>query len=184
MKGLVFTEFLDFVEGRFGVDSVDRIIQDSELASGGSYTAVGTYDHREMVELLGNLGRQSGIPVSELLEAFGRHLFSQLASAYRRLFENISSAFDFLEHLEGYIHVEVRKLYPEAELPRFECQNSGPDRLVLVYQSGRGLADLAHGMILGCADHFGDPLEIEREDLSAGVGTHVRFTLTRQRSHP
>lgn len=29
-------------------------------------------------------------------------------------------AFQFLKNIENYIHVEVRKLYPDAELPTFE----------------------------------------------------------------
>lgn len=51
MKGMVFTEFLDFVAARFGDDMVDDIVEASPLESGGAYTAVGTYSHGEMVAL-------------------------------------------------------------------------------------------------------------------------------------
>jgi len=51
MKGVVFTEFLDMVEAKFSADMVDDIIDDAKLASGGAYTAVGTYPHSEMVAL-------------------------------------------------------------------------------------------------------------------------------------
>ena len=39
MKGIVFTEFLDFVADRYGEDTVDDIIDASELPSAGAYTA-------------------------------------------------------------------------------------------------------------------------------------------------
>lgn len=38
MKGLVFVEFVEFVEDRFSLETVDRIIEKSSLATGGAYT--------------------------------------------------------------------------------------------------------------------------------------------------
>ena len=52
MKGVVFTEFLEMVEDRFSPEMADRIIEGAELASGGVYTTVGTYDHGEMIQLV------------------------------------------------------------------------------------------------------------------------------------
>ena len=42
MKGIIFTEFLDLVEEKFGLEMVDKIIEQSNLDSGGIYTSVGT----------------------------------------------------------------------------------------------------------------------------------------------
>ena len=50
MKGLVFVEFVEFVEQEYSLEMVDRIIDNSALASGGAYTSVGVYDHREMFD--------------------------------------------------------------------------------------------------------------------------------------
>ena len=55
MKGVVFTEFVEMVEARFGLPMLDRIIEAAQLPSGGAYSAVGTYDHGEMVQLVGAL---------------------------------------------------------------------------------------------------------------------------------
>ncbi len=52
MKGMVFTEFLEMVEDRFSPEIADRIITASDLRSGGAYTAVGTYEHSEMIQLV------------------------------------------------------------------------------------------------------------------------------------
>ena len=90
------------------------------LPSGGAYTAVGTYDHGEMWSLVIELGKATGTPVPHLMHAFGEHLFHRFTVVYPVLFEKASSAFDFLQKLEGLIHAEVRKLYPDAELPRFD----------------------------------------------------------------
>ena len=40
MKGIVFTEFLDLVEEKFGLEMVDTIIEQSNLDSGGVYTPI------------------------------------------------------------------------------------------------------------------------------------------------
>ena len=90
--------------------------------------------------------------------------------------------YSLLEKVDSTIHVEVRKLYPDAELPRFKCDSSEPRRLTMIYQSPRGFADFAAGLIEGCIEHFGETIDVQREDLAGGQGTHVRFSLTQQES--
>ena len=43
MKGIVFTEFLDLVEEKFGLEMVDAIISQSKLESKGVYTSIGVF---------------------------------------------------------------------------------------------------------------------------------------------
>jgi hypothetical protein len=83
-----------------------------------------------------------------------------------------------LKTIDNHIHVEVRKLYPDAELPVFEYQQPDEDHLILTYNSPRGFADFALGLIEGCIQHFGDTVEIERKDLSDGAGQRVEFSMT------
>lgn len=179
MKGVVFTEFLTMVEDRFSLATVEEIIEKAQLPSHGVYTSVGTYPVEEMVSLVSQLAAKTGIPIPDLLKAFGRHLLSRFVVGYPGFFSSHRSALDFLMAVEGHIHVEVRKLYSDAELPRFLCERPSPDRLILHYRSPRGLADLAEGLITGCAAHYGEKLELQREDLSSGRGQNVRFHIRR-----
>ncbi|MGE0483813.1 MAG: heme NO-binding domain-containing protein [Gammaproteobacteria bacterium] len=179
MKGMVFTEFLDMVEQQHSAALVDDIIDACELPSGGAYTAVGTYDHREMVDLVVELSRRLDTPVPDLLQAFGTHLFGRFVAAYPHFFTDVDSAFALLHGIEDVIHKEVRKLYPEAELPRFETAYDGPDRLVMVYRSPRHMEDLAEGLIRACIAHYGESVQLERTSLDEGDGASVRFVLTR-----
>ena len=73
----------------------------------------------------------------------------------------------------------VKKLYPDAELPTFDCSRT-EHSLTMLYRSPRCLAALAEGLIQGCADHFREPIEIVTEDLSSGKGEVVRFTITKR----
>ncbi|QJD85402.1 heme NO-binding domain-containing protein [Cohnella herbarum] len=175
MKGMVFTSFLEMVENKFSLDLVDQIIEASHLPSGGSYTSVGTYHHNEMIELVVQLGERTGIPLPDLIRTFGEYLFTQLIGMYPQFVQEHATAFSFLQKVDNYIHVEVRKLYPDAELPAFEYETSEPGTLVMIYRSSRPFADLAEGLILGCVQHYGEHIEIKREDLAEGTAT--RFVL-------
>jgi len=163
MKGLVFTEFLVLVDEKFSPETCERMIGMSVLPSGGAYTSVGTYDAGEMLSLVSSLSTVTAIPVPDLLKGFGRHLFSRFVSAFPAFFKGVGSALEFLPRVEDYIHVEVKKLYPDAELPTFSCAVPEPGTLVMTYRSGTNLPDLAEGLIRGCIAHFGDPVSVRRE---------------------
>ncbi|MCA9671820.1 MAG: heme NO-binding domain-containing protein [Myxococcales bacterium] len=180
MKGVVFTEFLEMVEDRFSPDMVDTIIEGAELGSGGVYTTLGTYDYGEMVRLVTQLAEATGAEVPALLHAFGVHLFGRFTVAHPHFFKEGSTAFEFLAGVNDYIHVEVRKLYADAELPVFEHDDSKPDTLVMLYRSSRPFGDLAEGLIQGCIKHFGEHIDVQRENLESEPKTVVRFTLTKK----
>jgi hypothetical protein len=184
MKGMVFTEFLEMVEVKFSPEVADQIIERANLRSGGIYTSVGTYDHGEMIELVSCLSKETGIPPAELVRSFGIYLFGRFHAMFPIYFEGVSSSFGFLQRIEDYIHVEVRKLYPEAELPSFACNTPEPGCLRLTYRSTRPFAALAEGLIRGCVDYYGETVDIETEDLSGGAGTAARFLLTRRDAPP
>jgi hypothetical protein len=179
MKGVVFTEFLDMVEAKFSADMVDDIIDDAKLASGGAYTAVGTYPHAEMVALGVALAQRSGLSLPDLLRSFGEHLFGRFAVVYPAFFEGVEDSFSFMAGIEEIIHAEVLKLYPDAELPRFVVEAHDDRQLVLLYDSGRHFEDLAEGLIRGCAAHFRERIEVMRETIGSGEGRRERFTMRR-----
>ncbi|MGJ8676376.1 MAG: heme NO-binding domain-containing protein [Akkermansiaceae bacterium] len=164
MKGIIFTEFLTMVEQAHGLDLVDTIIEKSDLPSGGAYTAVGTYPHTEIVSLVVNLSEETQTEVPDLLKAFGQYLFHKLAQYYPAFVDNTSDPLDFLEQVENYIHVEVRKLYPDADLPTFECSRPrSPNELHMVYHSNKHMEDVCEGLIRGSLEHFKSSATVDRE---------------------
>jgi len=179
MKGVVFTEFLEMVEETFGYDTVDKIIEQSTLPSEGIYTATGTYDHAEIVQLVSNLSTLTDMEVSALLKAFGRYLFDTFYKNYPVFFKKCDSAFSFLESIDNHIHVEVRKLYPEATLPTFNTQVD--DRqMTMEYRSERKMADLAEGLIEKSMEHWEEtPYTIHKKSLD-DQGEIVLFTIVKQ----
>jgi predicted hydrocarbon binding protein len=179
MKGMVFTEFLEMVENIYGFTTADRIISESALGSNGIYTAVGTYPHGEMLTIVSKLSDITGESISSLFYNFGKHLFSRFHDMYPSFFSDNLNSLDFLEAIENYIHPEVIKLYPDAELPGFVTSRKSENVLEMEYTSKRRMHDFAEGLIAGCADHFNEPLLIEKEDVS-GDGSRVKFIITRR----
>src|SRR5262245_13765039 len=158
------------VEARFTPEVADRMITAAAVPSDGAYTAVGTYDYHELIQLVAQLSRLTGIPSPKLVHTFGVHLFGRFVVAYPALFAGVTSAFSFLERIEEHIHGAVCKLYPDAELPMFVCDTATPGRLSMLYRSSRPFADLAEGLIAGCIAHFGEPILMHRDDIASSHG--------------
>jgi Heme NO binding. len=180
MKGMVFSTFIEMVEEKFSIDTVDQIIEEANLQSGGAYTTIGTYDHGEIIELVGRLSQHTGIPGGELIKAFGEYLFGVLVGGHPQFLKGVEDAFQFLLQVDRYIHVEVRKLYPDAQLPKFTYEQPNPSTLIMNYSSERPFADLAEGMIVGCIRHFGHDITVTREDQGEAPGLASRFTMTKK----
>ncbi len=176
MKGIVFTKFFEMIEEENDYEMVDSILEEVQPESGGSYTAVGTYSHTEMVNLVVAYAQKAGIPVDTALHKFGRYLFDVFYNNYQAFFPPDQTAFEFLRSIDGYIHIEVAKLYPDAQLPRFETEEPEPGILVMTYISERKMADLAYGLIEKTLEHFKETKSISKEILAAD-GSHVKFTI-------
>ncbi len=174
MKGIVFTELCEMIEKEFGVATLNDVIDKSDLASEGVYSAVGTYDSAELISLVTNLSEKTSIDAPKLVHAYGRYFFDVLTDKYGAFFEK-KDTFSFLKSIDDHIHVEVKKLYPDAELPKFSHSES-EDSLELKYSSPRGLSLFALGLIEKTIDHYKEDILVERKELKED-GTEVLFTL-------
>jgi len=176
MKGIVFTEFLELVEEKFGMEMVDSIIEASELESEGVYTAIGTYNFSEMLSLLTNLSERTNISIDDLLLVYGEHFFGVIERSYMGLVDTYKDPIDMLSSIENHIHGEVRKIYPEAELPTFVVEEKSEDLLIMVYKSSRAMYYFGLGLMNRTFKHFKTTAEITLEKLTED-GTEVRFII-------
>ncbi len=177
MKGIIFTEFLELVEQKFGLEVLDQVLELSQ--DQGIYTSVGSYDHQSLVKLIVNLSKTTDIPPDALQEVFGETVFINLLNTLpdNAGLLDTSHCFDFIRHVEEYIHVEVKKLYPDANPPKFEFVSETETELVLDYKSARCMGHVCIGLIKGCASHFKQQVEIGSQPLNE-QGSEVRFTVT------
>lgn len=176
MKGIVFTEFLEMVEAQFGLEVVDNIIEKSNIPSQGIYTSIATYDFNEMVSLITELSKEVNLPPGDLIYTFGLYLFSSLGKAHPEVIQNYNSPIGLLYSIEDHIHVHVKKLYPDAELPTFKILEKTDTSLSMIYSSSRGLYRLAHGLIEKTFEHFQGKADVTFE-LLKDDGTEVKFNI-------
>ena len=73
--------------------------------------------------------------------------------------------------------MKLKKLYPTAELPKFENHRISPTELRLIYHSTRHLEDVAEGLVKGCMKHFDTPVEILREGDDSASEEGIRFLI-------
>ena len=116
---------------------------------------------------MGNLHQLTGAPFNDLLVAYGQYLFPKLMLIDPDMMSQFNSSFELVAAVDSIIHVEVKKLYPDAELPQFEVINRNKNELQVSYTSCRPFAYLANGLILGCAEHYNEDIAVEIEHAEA-----------------
>ena len=162
LKGTIFVELVKMAESAFGEETVDMVLDKANLDNGGAFTTVGNYPCSELVKIVVAFSEHSGLSPEILQKKFGHWMMDHFVEAYPQFFKNKTDAFEMLESIEAEIHVEVRKLYPEAELPTFATERTTPNRLTMTYESPRPLSAFCHGMIEACLEHFDEEGDIFR----------------------
>lgn len=168
MKGLIFTGFLEMVEEQYGYTVADEIVNSNKLSSGGVYTSVGTYDYMELFKLIESLSVITDKDKNEILKNYGEYIFGIFVQKYSGMLRGINNLFDFLESIETYIHVEVLKLYPDAQLPKIETERKGNNILILKYISKRKMSSFAEGLIISSIKHFKTRAELSTTIINDG----------------
>lgn len=177
MKGIIFTEFMDLVEEKFGLEELDNVLL--EAGDSGVYTAVGSYDHRDLVKLIVQLSKRTGISPEDLQRVFGQSVFHNL---YNTLPDNSSlqgckTTFQFIKLVEDYIHIEVKKLYPEANPPKFDFLSESETEMTFDYMSARCMSHVCLGLIEGCSEFFNEKVNMTMNNVKDD-GSQVRFTVS------
>ncbi|MCL1060334.1 heme NO-binding domain-containing protein [Shewanella gelidimarina] len=175
MKGIIFAEFLELVEDTFGLEICQQILDENQ--NDGVYTSVGTYDHHDLIKLIVSLSKLTGISIEDLQEVYGKSVFITLFNSMPGLEGKSDSTFSFIKSVEEYIHIEVKKLYENANPPTFNFISATESQLVMDYVSARCMSHVCLGLIRGCAEHFGENIEITMEPMTADR-SEVRFTIT------
>ena len=176
MKGIVFVEFLEMTEKEFGLNTVQSMIDGCDLDSKGIYTSVGTYSHKEFFEIVDKISELKGIEKDKILIRFGEYFLNVASKNYPDFFKT-NNVFKFLEYIDNYIHPNVLKLYPEAQLPRFEHVNISSSQMKLRYFSSRKMSKFAEGLIVGAGKFFNQKLNVVEEKSFKG-GEEVLLNIT------
>jgi len=179
MKGFVLDEFQRMVEQQYGLTTYDQLVRSCQLATDGAYTTVGEYDHHELIQLVEALARSTGRTISTTYREFGRSIFDSYFCRCPQMVSAFTSLKELLKNIEPAIHVEVRKLYPNANLPTFYFEEHSDDHWTVTYDSNRPFADFAEGILQAAVEHYEEPIELVREDLVEETSARFNFYVSR-----
>jgi hypothetical protein len=162
MRGVLMTEFLEWIEATRGMGEVDAVITElgDELTDGGAYTAVGDYPHDELIQMMRAVASRRGLSEFELQREFGAALFPSLAQVGAPMLEGVTCSRDVFARINDVIHVEVRKLYPESHPPSVTMENSGADEAFIDYSSHRDMVALCLGLVEGAIAFYDEIAEV------------------------
>lgn len=166
MKGIVFVELVSMIEDTIGETETDELIERAELPSGGIYTGVGNYESAELNSLVGAVSDKTDIAPKKLHYLFGLRMADMFQDKYRSVFEGKQNTFELLEAIEDEIHRDVRKLYPDAELPQFSHCRPQPHILELTYRSPLRLSQFCLALLEKTLAYYGEKASISTHDSS------------------
>lgn len=172
MKGIIFNLLEDFIVDGWGEERFEQVMTGCPLHTKGPFVGPGTYPDSDLFAIVERTTAELGIATPAALRAFGRYAMPRLAARFEAFVRDHDHPKSFLCTVDGIIHVEVRKLFENAEPPRIRFEDTGPRELVLHYQSKRKLCALFEGLLDGTADYFGVPFTREQKScMSEGAPT-------------
>ena len=131
-----------------------------------------------MLQLLTHLSENTGISIDNLLLVYAEHFFSVIENSYPGLLATYKDPIEMISSIENHIHVEVRKIYPDAELPTFEVVEKTENSLVMIYTSSRAMHHFGLGLMNKTFAHFNATATIDLQKIKED-GTEVRFVINK-----
>jgi len=158
MKGVIFNITENFIVDKFGEDTYDEIINSCSLITKEPFVGPGTYPDSDLIQIIQKASQILGIGMDDFFKQLGQYAFLQLAKILPDYVTPYHHPKDFLKTVGDIIHVEVRKLYKDAELPVFKYQEPSPSELIITYYSERKMYAFMEGLINGVAEYFKHPI--------------------------
>ena len=178
MKGVVFNLLESFICEKWGHEKYEEILEMCPLKTREPFVSPGTYPDADLMTIATKTADNLGLSLEDALRAFGHYCFPRLADRVPSLIEGLTDARSFLLSVDSVIHVEVRKLFPEAVTPKFIYEQPAADQLIIHYQSERKLCAFMEGLIDGVAKHFNTRIDYHQSACMHHGADECEFHLT------
>lgn len=161
MYGLVNKAISGLVQRDHGEATWQRILERSGVGH-DSFVSMQAYDDQVTYDLVAAASEELGVPVPQLLEAFGEYwtLFTA-EEGYGELLESFGSdLFGFLSNLDT-MHTRIALNMPSLRPPSFRCEVIDTGVMLLEYRTEReGLEPMVLGLLRGLAQRFRTQVEL------------------------
>jgi hypothetical protein len=159
MHGIILSELKRYVEARKGAAAWPLLLEKAGLGD-ARYLANETYPDRDVVAIVGAASAMTGVDAQALLEDFGEFIAPNLLEIYSALIRPEWRTLDVILNTERNVHTVVRMKSRGATPPELKAVRTGPDQVILTYDSPRKMCAVAKGIARGLALHFHETIEI------------------------
>ncbi|NIA16211.1 MAG: heme NO-binding protein [Nitrospiraceae bacterium] len=160
MKGIVNKGIQEFVETVHGKDVWASVKARADCKP--PFFAIGQdYPDESSIALLDAASEELDCPREQVMMACGEFIvLNTLKQHYPTYFALAgSSPRELLLHMNR-VHEQVTRSIMNATPPRFEFEELDDGRLLMHYESHRGLCSMLHGLILGVGRSFDQNLQV------------------------
>lgn len=173
MKGIVFLIVRRALREERGEDEAEAVLEEAGLSS--SLEQDEDYPDTDLLALFEAAERLFPGGREKVRRGLGRRALGELAQEYPSFFQGYSTVEGFVRDLEGVIHPQVSKLFPEADFPTFWVDETSEAGFAVIYESERELCYLAEGLILGTADRYRQRIQLEQTRCTEEGDPHCRI---------
>lgn len=178
MKGHIFNLLEQFIVEVSSEETYEEILESCEFITQEPFVRPGSYPDEDLAEIVNKTVEKLGISLKDAHYGFGKWIFPHLMKMAPPEVLNYQTPKEILLALD-YIHmVEVKKVIPDAEPPRFYCTDTGPNTLDMVYSSPRGMFDIVDGVLASLEEYYSAKIEYSKEMDDSGPFTICKYKLT------
>lgn len=162
MKGVIVNSLQSLVDEKFGHQRWEEILEKIGLNSDSFFLAIDDIDDATVLKALQAACDVLHVSQSQLADEFGDYWVNSYAPKFYKIYYmGITSARDFLLKMND-VHQSVTKSMPNAHPPRFEYSSVSDSKLIMKYDSQRGLFDVMIGLIKGVGRHYKENLTLRQ----------------------
>lgn len=163
MKGTIHYCLEETIKKKHGIDKWKACLKEAGLSANHSFgqSILQDLDEAESLQLFDHVAKALDISQNEVFDDFGQHWSCEYApKMYPQFFETAKSTKSLLLNLDK-IHQIVTSKKPGATPPRFKYEWQTDDKLLLHYQSKRGLFELFLSLLKGLDTYFSNTTIVE-----------------------
>jgi hypothetical protein len=136
-----------------------------------NFTILSDVEDDDVRAILKGISAATSLSMDQVMDAFGEHWSTVFGPrVYAPYFSSAKSARELLLNLD-HIHDVMTKSIKFARPPRFTYEWKGDKRLIMHYNSNRGMVAMMPGLIRGVGKYFNEKLRVHVE----GNAVYVDF---------
>lgn len=178
MHGSICLIVKKFVDTRFGGQTWQTILNNAGC-SDLVISPIETYPDEAVMAILESACEELEIELAAALYEIGRFAAAELIGFSRGMLHPDWKTFELLANLESMIHRTVRMNHEGVQPASIQAFELSPDKMQVVYASGRGLCELARGILVGLGEYFQEEIEVVEETCCKKGDAFCTFSVCR-----